>query len=528
MITEQSNTAVAEPGNTALVTVEQPPNLQKRKHDDLHNDQSTWKCDTCSHRNFASASECFKCKTSQEVQLKRKKENPNNWTCGGCRNSNWPHRTVCNRCKAPKPGYESQSRNGSDTDWTCLNCDNINRPFRLHCNKCKMSKEEAVNPRTGQMRTNQDWLCMSCGNSNYPYRIACNKCKLPKHQAMTASRSFDSEKPENWLCFNCDNVNLPFRTECNKCKIDKKEGINPETAFKRTNRDWKCTVCENVNFYYRIFCNKCQLPKSEIGEDVPGQMGNDMKYSNYPTYGESYEPGPTVPLPTELRGVPTEPIEQAAAAMYQEQVQKSQGNNFTVDKEMVSNRTENWTCGNCDNLNYPLRTQCNKCSMSKAEAIAPETRSGRLANGDNQWPCPVCNNNNYHFRLECNKCKAERPPRNISNQYYNTGYPIQQYTSSYGNNNSSYGNNNSSYGNNNSSYGNNNSSYGNNNGSNSSSGCSWICGSCENVNWPKRTVCNKCGIEKSAQTPNWLCSVCNHINYSFVSDCSSCQAPKDS
>ena len=533
----ESDTALSKPGedwtsgdNAALVTVEQPANLQKRKHTDLHQDQSTWKCDTCAHRNFASASECFKCKTSQEVQLKRKKENPNNWRCGGCGNSNWPQRTVCNRCKAPKPGFESQLRNG-DCDWTCLNCDNINRPFRQQCNKCKMSKAEAVNPRTGQLRSNTDWMCMSCGNSNYPYRIACNKCKLPKHQAMTATRSFNSDQPENWLCFNCDNVNLPFRTECNKCKIEKREGVNPETAFKRTNRDWKCTVCENVNFYYRVFCNKCQLPKSEIGEEVATQLSNDLKYSPYPSYKEA--PHSSVPLPSELQGVPTEPIEQAAAQMFQQQVEKGGARtgreNFTVDQELLSNRTDNWTCYNCDNLNYPLRTQCNKCSMSKAEAIAPETHAGRLAAGDSQWQCSACSNNNYHFRLHCNKCKAERPPRQAAAQlYHNGGYTNSSYTST----NSSFCTSNSSYPVQQYS-----TSYAAQQYAGGSvaaqqytgaqdGGVSWICTGCENVNWPRRTACNKCGADKSAQSPNWLCSQCKHINYSFVTECSSCHVPQ--
>lgn len=517
--------------DNTMVTVEQPTNLQKRKHDEVVHGggQSTWKCDECSHRNYASASECFKCKTSQEVQLKRKKENPNSWTCTTCRNNNWPQRTVCNRCKAPKPGYESQLQNYSN-DWTCLNCDNINRAFRMECNKCKMNKVEAVNPMTGQYRTNQDWLCMSCGNSNYPYRIACNKCKLPKHEAMTASRTFSKDKPENWLCFNCDNVNLPFRNECNKCKIEKEEGINPDTAFKRTNLDWKCTVCENVNFYYRVFCNKCQLPKSEIGEEVHQAAHNSDGY-NSQTYPDQYAnndsstfqsaPAPaaphgvsSVPLPHELTGVPTEPIEMAAVQMYRQQQAASyvttppaQPSNYTVQHDVVNNRSENWTCYNCDNLNFPLRTQCNKCKMAKAEAVAPETRAGRAASGDRQWSCPPCGNSNYHYRLECNKCKAERPPRTVP---YNNFDNSSSYNSS-----SNYPSN----------Y-NQNSSYPSNSNS-SEPTCNWICNECENVNWPKRTKCNKCGVAKGSQNPNWVCAPCSHVNYSFVVECGNCKASKD-
>ena len=325
-------------------------NIQKRKHDDVIN-EATWKCDECSHRNFVSASECSKCRTSKEVQLKRKKEDPNdnNWICNSCRNKNWPHRIVCNRCKAPKAGFECQSGTNETIDWTCLNCDNINRPFRQQCNKCKMDKMAAISQLTGQMRTNQDWLCMGCGNSNYPYRIACNKCKLPKHEAMTATRKVQSDKPGNWLCFNCDNVNLPFRTQCNKCQIEKADGTNPETAFKRTNRDWKCTVCENINFYYRVFCNKCQLPKSEVGEEMTANTSGtsgpvpSMQHA-FPAVNQPEDPYqqdiPAVPLPQELHGVPTGPIEKAAAQLYKVQVATGGGDgvsksNYTVLHDQV-------------------------------------------------------------------------------------------------------------------------------------------------------------------------------------------------
>lgn len=543
----ETETIYTDVDQSPIVTVEQPAGLnqQKRKHGEVApTDQSTWKCIDCSHRNFASASECFKCKTSQEVQLKRKKENPNNWVCGSCSNSNWPHRTICNRCKSLKPGLENQTRNGNsgDQDWVCLNCDNNNRAFRSECNKCKLSKAEAISPSIAQFRTNADWLCMSCGNSNYPYRIACNKCSLPKRQAMTAARapsnppsSFADDKSENWLCYNCDNVNLPFRTECNKCKLDKKEGTNPSTAFKRSNTDWKCSVCSNVNFYYRVFCNSCQLPKSEIGEEVQCQVASDQHYL--------YDQG--VPVPAELTGVPTEPIEHAAAQLYNQQgyIKPKPDQSYTVLHDLVSNKTDNWSCHNCDNLNFPLRTHCNKCRMAKDEAIAPETRAGRANVGDSQWSCLECSNQNYHFRLECNKCKGPRPARPISanngfygdvsggnvtvgadygygysDPNYGGGFPVQAYnpqpTQSSQQQSQDPEND-------------------------------WICNQCFNVNWPKRSKCNKCGLDKSvAVTPgqsvnrqgsydsgdaasNWACSECQNINWPKRTKCNKCGVDKD-
>lgn len=561
---------------TNVVTVEQPTSQQKRKHDEVSiTDQSTWKCDDCSHRNFASANECFKCKVSQEVQLKRKKENPNNWKCNNCNNSNFPHRTLCNRCKTPKPGLENQMRNatpGSDVDWICLNCDNNNRPYRVECNKCKLKKAVATNPAIGQFRTNIDWLCMSCGNSNYPYRIACNKCSLPKQQAMTATRSASNPPdgtPENWLCYNCDNVNLPFRTECNKCKINKKEGTNPATTLKRSKTDWKCSVCANVNFFYRVFCNSCKLPKSEIGEEV---QTNNQPYS--------YD-GPGVPIPQELSGVPTKPIEQAAAHLYSQQQSAyqqgfqppqppSSSQPYTLQSHMVNNKIDNWTCNNCDNLNFPLRTHCNKCRMSKSEAVAPETRIGRMNAGDLQWPCPGCGNNNYHFRIECNKCNAPRPPRNTvpyggmnGGAFYGGGVASGGVaTGSVATGGVASGGDGSftlsaDYG-----YGYSDPSYGagfpvqgynpqqNQNPSQQQSddpNSDWVCNQCQNVNWPKRSKCNKCSLDKSVATnpsqtfnpqagnqqpqssdpsSNWVCSECQNENWPKRSKCNRCGAEK--
>jgi uncharacterized OB-fold protein len=67
---------------------------------------------------------------------------------------------------------------------------------------------------------------------------------------------------------------------------------------------------------------------------------------------------------------------------------------------------ENWTCFTCGNVNFPFRTQCNRCG-------APKGAPGMAAPGAQQkttsWVCPNCKNVNFPFREECNKCKTPKP-----------------------------------------------------------------------------------------------------------------------
>lgn len=80
---------------------------------------------------------------------------------------------------------------------------------------------------------------------------------------------------------------------------------------------------------------------------------------------------------------------------------------------------------------------------------------------------------------------------------------------------------------------------------------SWVCPQCQNINWPKRTVCNKqgCGAARPAETyggynpgqqqhqqqqqqqhpeGSWVCPGCNNVNWPQRTVCNKkgCQLPR--
>lgn len=65
---------------------------------------------------------------------------------------------------------------------------------------------------------------------------------------------------------------------------------------------------------------------------------------------------------------------------------------------------------------------------------------------------------------------------------------------------------------------------------------SWVCRSCQNVNWPRRTHCNKTGCNMPKDLPeeskhpegSWACLACSNINWPKRTICNtpSCRAPR--
>lgn len=69
---------------------------------------------------------------------------------------------------------------------------------------------------------------------------------------------------------------------------------------------------------------------------------------------------------------------------------------------------DNWVCQLCQNSNFVWRLNCNRCRVSKSEAIVPSTdnlaSSWRSYKYD--WTCGHCFNVNFWYREECNRCHA--------------------------------------------------------------------------------------------------------------------------
>jgi len=205
-----------------------------------------------------------------------------------------------------------------------------------------------------------------------------------------------------------------------------------------------------------------------------------------------------------------------------------------MPKEVNGNHPEgSWACPACSNINWPKRTECKKCNIPRSGAAARGAVAGlgglaQLAAGvsgaqPGSWLCPNCANVNWPMRTVCNKpgCQTPKPP---VGGLFNERAALDPYLqlSSYGGLGAVGG-----------------LGLGLGGGGGAPPG-SWSCPSCGNVNWPKRTQCNKpgCGTPKPgfntddrlAGHPDgsWLCPNCSNVNWPQRTNCNKpgCQTPR--
>jgi len=522
------------------------------------------------------------------------------WGCPHCCNVNFKVRMVCNRCQTPRPQSSAepaqhlaqvppQPQNGSfqkgpvagvDGNWACPQCQNVNFPGRTACNRCQAPKPaptftpqptyaKGVGKGGPVAGVDGNWECPLCRNVNYRMREVCNKCQAAKPAENLYSEAAEAEliaqlqQPApmvrsapprgsppvagvdgNWECATCTNVNLHWRQVCNLCQQPKPAeafmddlGLaaqlsQPAPAIANTPRrgppqpgvdgNWSCPLCQNVNFGIRTACNKCQAPKP--AETPPASTAND--YAGYLS-----------PAPTEV-------------------APPRKGPQAGVDG--------NWACPYCKNVNFAYRTACNKCGASKpeespqassapisedeyyfqqlldstpVEASAPELtpevssqaqapKRGPQVGVDGNWACPQCGNVNYAGRVVCNLCQTPKPDASPQAQWQPPQAPPQAPRRQ---------------------------------APQAGVDGNWACPRCQNVNFPMRMECNRCGEPKPAEgtlssddfagylspkptTPsapqkgppqvgvdgNWACLQCQNVNLGYRMVCNRCQTPKPS
>lgn len=273
-----------------------------------------------------------------------------------------------------------------------------------------------------------------------------------------------------WICpvASCGNENWPLRTFCNKCKAPKPG-------------PWDCPTCGNHNFEKRTFCNKksCGRPRPGAPSGLMSQMGMMM---------------------------PMNPM------MMQQPM-------------MGQNPPGSWICRGCKNVNWPLRTSCKKCEMSREEGD-PQYLTHCAATGENppgSWVCIGCQNVNWPKRTTCKKCEAPRETHDGGAPETNS--PPAGKGKGKGNMTKSDMPQN----------------FVHNVVGNHPPG-SWTCSACQNVNWPLRTSCKMCNMEKDVSVDSgggkgggksnpegsWTCEVCGNCNWPMRTVCNKkdCQAPR--
>jgi len=193
-----------------------------------------------------------------------------------------------------------------------------------------------------------------------------------------------------------------------------------------------------------------------------------------------------------------------------------------------------WACTSCNNINWPKRTECNKCKTPRAGA-----NLGLQGAQPGSWICPTCANLNFPARTMCNKgCGTAKPPtaygapmgQQLNQLSQMAGLNLEPYLQSLLASTNPYL-------------------------SAAPSGVpgpgpgtagahppgSWTCPTCNNVNWPKRTMCNKpdCrqprpgltmeqAIQMNQTHPegSWVCTSCNNVNWPQRTECNKCHLPR--
>lgn len=109
----------------------------------------------------------------------------------------------------------------------------------------------------------------------------------------------------------------------------KKKGKTDKGNFCFPDGGWVCSLCQNYNFYGRLKCNRCGKAKSK--EDPEGKPKHLIRKEN------------------------NENILQAA----ERPAKKPAG------KKTLKERTGDWVCLSCRNLNFAFRKQCNRCKLGR-------------------------------------------------------------------------------------------------------------------------------------------------------------------
>lgn len=83
-----------------------------------------------------------------------------------------------------------------------------------------------------------------------------------------------------------------------------------------------------------------------------------------------------------------------------------------------SSNSDDWTCDDCDNVNFARRNNCNRCNKARSTIAkkrklgteigkAAAEKSGGLFNAED-WQCYKCANVNWARRQQCNVCNTPK------------------------------------------------------------------------------------------------------------------------
>ena len=93
--------------------------------------------------------------------------------------------------------------------------------------------------------------------------------------------------------------------------------------------------------------------------------------------------------------------------------------NRTGNNNSGNHSKNDWKCGECQNINFSFRTECNRCGAKKGSRGNPgrkwqgnERRSGDRKQDSSprpgDWECPQCGKSNFARRTDCFSCGRQK------------------------------------------------------------------------------------------------------------------------
>jgi len=185
---------------------------------------------------------------------------PGDWDCPECNTVNFASRTECLKCKCYKSkAKQIEKKKG---DWNC-SCGELNFASRTTCRKCNKSKDQ----NTGLM----NWIFGSNNQQVQPVQSVQTVQQIQPKKPVDLT----TVKPGDWLCDACQINNFGSRSACFNCGKNK----DKQTDEKE---DELCGVClasptdTCITVCGHLFCNFCALNCSKCPKCRKDYTGNNL------------------------------------------------------------------------------------------------------------------------------------------------------------------------------------------------------------------------------------------------------------
>jgi len=239
-----------------------------------------------------------------------------NWRCGNCAEINFASRTECHRCKSPYAAavlgsfgqgfggmpLSVQNKGGAPIEgvggnWRCTSCANVNFAKREHCNRCQVGRPPFDHILAREQELEQERAVAAASGATLQANMAGRKFAPP-------IAGVDG----NWECLTCMSINFASREQCHRCAsarppqehiMRRAEQIKAERAVQLTTPNTNnAPTINNNNFSANINA----LPAPTGGAPAPFPTGQASAPAPFPT-GQGPLPQLTAAsLPSALAG----------------------------------------------------------------------------------------------------------------------------------------------------------------------------------------------------------------------------------